>query len=111
MSFLCGIAHLATYIDDMCVYSNAFEKHINIMSHVFSRTQTNGLTVKPSYSVIAFSEVKFVGSFKVMSRLTKTWLHFNFEQPKTKKQIQALLGIISYYEKYIPRFAEKVAVF
>lgn len=34
-ALLCGIKNVATYIFDMCTYSNAFREHVLTMSQLF----------------------------------------------------------------------------
>lgn len=60
-ALLCGIKNVATYIFDMCTYSNAFREHVLTMSQLFEWIQENELTIKPSKIDISFPEESFLG--------------------------------------------------
>ncbi|BFZ12592.1 hypothetical protein BsWGS_15631 [Bradybaena similaris] len=113
-SLLKDIPNIATYIDDMCVYTATVREHLNILSTVFSRIQSNGLTIKPTKCVIGFNEVHFLG-YKISQGIQATdetivQKIMNISPPKTRKHVQALLGLINYYAKFIPCFSDKTAV-
>ncbi|BFZ03151.1 hypothetical protein BsWGS_06190 [Bradybaena similaris] len=113
-SLLKGISNVVSYIDDVCMFNNNFEQHVILLEKVFQRERENGLTVKPVKIEIAFPEVSFLGhSIKqgiittdesIVSKILK------IEPPRTKKHVQSLLGLINYYAKFIPHFANKTAV-
>lgn len=81
---------------------------------MFERIQDNGLTIKPNKIETVFPEVTFLGHTmkhgniatyeSIVSKIVK------IEPPRTRKHVQALLGLVNYYAKYIPCFAENTAV-
>lgn len=60
-ALLKGIPNIVTYIDDICVYTDSFDNHVNVITKVFQRINDNGLTVKPSKIEIGYSEISFLG--------------------------------------------------
>ncbi|BFY99110.1 hypothetical protein BsWGS_02150 [Bradybaena similaris] len=109
-----GISNVVSYIDDVCMYTDNFEDHIVLMEKVFNRIRENGLTVKPVKVEIAFAEISFLGHAirkgiiatddSIVTKILK------IESPKTKKHVQSLLGLLNYYAKFIPCFADKTSM-
>lgn len=113
-SLLKGIKNIATYIDDMCVYTPTFKDHIDVLQKVFMRIKDNGLTVKPTKYVIGLEEVSFLGHKISHGCLTTdetiVTKIMDTTPPKTRKHVQALSGLVNYYAKFLPCFADKTAV-
>ncbi|BFZ09104.1 hypothetical protein BsWGS_12143 [Bradybaena similaris] len=113
-ALLRGVPNVLTYIDDMCIFTETFDEHLVIMTKVFDRLRDNGLTIKPVKVEIAFKEISFLGhAIKhgiIATDDTIVSKILNIQPPKTRKHVQALLGLINYYAKFVPCFAEKTAI-
>jgi hypothetical protein len=49
------------YLDDVVVYSESFEEHLQHLEIVLDRLKSAGLTVKPEKVVFATQEISFLG--------------------------------------------------
>lgn len=101
------------YIDDILVCSRTWKEHLTLLRDVFDRMRKANLTAKPSKCLIGFSELEFlghnVGQGKLAPEQGKIDKMLSIVTPKTKKEVRALLGLVSYYRKFIPNFAALTA--
>lgn len=49
------------YLDDVIVFSNSFEQHLDHLRQVFERLQTVGLKLQPKKCTFSQKEVKYLG--------------------------------------------------
>ena len=42
------------FVDDICVFTNSWNEHLQLLEEVLKRLQRSGLTVKPSKCMICF---------------------------------------------------------
>lgn len=103
------------YVDDIVIFSNDFEDHINHLDIVFKRIGSAGLTIKPSKCVIGEEEITLLGHIIGKGMLKpvqdKLVTISNFPILTRKKDIRSFLGLINYYGKFCARLAEKCAPF
>lgn len=101
---------LLVYLDDVIIFSKDFESHCERLELVFNRLRQHGLKLKPSKCFLLRSEVKFLGhqisaeGIKVDNEKVKaldTW-----PVPKSVREVRQVLGFMSYYRKFVPRFAQ-----
>ena len=108
-----GMNQVITYFDDICIFSNNWEEHINELREVFLRLKESGFTVKPSKLELGYSSIKFLGHIVGEGILKPDPDNIDkilkLQQPKTKKQVRSLIGLASYYSKFIPGFATLTA--
>ena len=68
------------------------------------------LAIKPSKCMIGFQEIDFVGHLVGNGKLEmdkeKIVKIRNAPQPKTKKQVRSFLGLIGFYHRFIPGYAQ-----
>ena len=100
------------FIDDICIFTNTWAEHIELLRKVFGRLRDAGLTVKPSKCSIGYSTVEFVGHRvqfdSLHPRTEKIEEILELQRPKSKKEIKSFLAMTGYYAKFIPRFADMV---
>jgi transposase InsO family protein len=101
---------LQTFVDDIIAFSKSFESHIEHLTILHDLLRKNNLTVKLSKCHFAQKEVKFLGhviSDKGISpnpekiEAVKKW-----EKPLNVDVVRSFLGLMSWYRKFIPKFAE-----
>ena len=99
------------YLDDIVIWSNDWEAHVNHVEQVLIRIQEAGLTIKKSKCEFGSAQVEFlghiVGNNQIKPRLAKVEAIMNFESPVDCKGIKRFLGLIGYYRQYIPDCARK----
>ena len=97
------------YIDDVIIYSNTWEKHLQIMHKFFQRLSESNLTVNLSKSEFGCGHVTYlghiVGQGKVKPIDAKVEAISAFPQPSSKKQVMRFLGMAGYYRKFCPNFS------
>lgn len=108
-----GLDSADAYIDNVVVASRTWQEHITDLREVFERIQKSGLRVKRSKCVFAGAEVRFLGHYlgrgRIQPRETKVEAIRNFPRPVTKRDLRAFLGLVGYYRRFVPGFAEKSA--
>lgn len=101
---------LLVYLDDVIIFSRDFETHCERLELVFDRLRQHGLKLKPSKCFLLRPEVKFLGhlisaeGIKVDDEKVKaldTW-----PVPRNVKEVRQVLGFMSYYRRFVPRFAQ-----
>lgn len=97
------------YLDDVIVFSDTWEEHLQHLSEVFSRIRKAGLTLNKKKCEFACAELDYlghhVGRGKVEPRRQKVEALVSFPRPTSRKQVQSFLGLGGYYRRYIPHFA------
>lgn len=98
------------YLDDIIIYSGTFEDHLRDLGEVFSRVRAAGLKLKPSKCQFLKSEVKYLGHIVSAAGVrpdpAKVECVKEFPAPKNKTEVRQFLGLLSYYRRHIPSFAE-----
>lgn len=92
---------ILAYMDDIVIFSKTFKEHVQSLERVFERMQESNIVLKLSKCIFASQKVDFLGfklsisGIRPQSRLTDAIL--NFEQPKTKKELEGFLGLVGFY--------------
>jgi len=101
---------VVVYIDNILVYSNSMEEHVEHLRKVFQRLRENKLYAKFEKCEFGVSEVDFLGhritqeGLKIDDRKVKAIL--DWELPKSVPALRSFLGLASYYCKFIKNFAK-----
>lgn len=105
-----GISNVVVYIDDILIAADTEEEHDKILQQVMERARK--LNIKFNIDKIQYKvrEVKYLG--KIIShegircdpdRITAI---MKINPPKTKRDLQKLLGMINYIRDYVPNLSE-----
>lgn len=98
------------YMDDLVVFSSTWEDHLQHLSTLLTRLGQLGLTVKPSKCSWATATCNFlghvVGRGKVSLMDCKVAAIRDYVRPDTKTAVRSFLGIVGYYRKFVPDFAQ-----
>ncbi|XP_065435190.1 uncharacterized protein LOC135977995 [Chrysemys picta bellii] len=104
---------LLIYLDDVIVFSKDFESHMEKLDLVFTRLKEHGLKLKPSKCCLLREKVKFLGHVISKDGIQvdeeKTRALENWPVPKNAKQVRQALGFMSYYRRFVPKFAHIAA--
>ncbi|GBM76854.1 Retrovirus-related Pol polyprotein from transposon 297 [Araneus ventricosus] len=109
-----GCEHFAVpYLDDVAIYSNSWEEHLNHLNGILTKIKNAGLTIKPIKCKFAQDRVKYLGhivghDIRTLNEV-KVKAVLEFPVPTTKSQVRAFLGLEGYYNHYIPIFLSVVA--
>ena len=106
-------AYTASFIDDICVFSNSFEEHITHLENVFMALRKAHLTAQPTKVQLAMTELKFlghiVGGGKRAVDSDKINVLENIKTPRSKKEVRSFLGFVGFYRTFIKSFSEIAA--
>ena len=98
---------------DILVHSASWSDHLHHVRNVLDRLKSYGLTARPSKILAGFQSLEFlghvVGSGVLRPDESKTDKILQVSTPTTKKQVRSLLGLLSFYRRYIPGFASVAA--
>ena len=97
------------YVDDILVFSDSFESHLDHLGQVFSCLTKANLTLKPSKCNFAVKEVKYLGHIITKDGVKvdpdKTSAVSTFPVPKTQQEVRSFLGMCNYYRKFVKSYS------
>ena len=97
------------YLDDILVIGQSPDEHLSNLREVFTRLQSDGLRLKPSKCRLLKEEVEYLGhvvsQHGVKAYPKKVIAVTKFPPPKDLRALQAFLGLMSYYRRFIPCFS------
>ena len=106
---LADLEDVDNYVDDVLGHTKSWEEHIFMLKELFERIKRAGLTIKPSKCLFGFRTVKFLGHNVGQGKLTPqdntVQRILSFPHPTTKKQLRSFLGLIGWYQKFIPNYS------
>ena len=101
------------YIDDIIVFSENIEEHMERVKHVADRLAEYNLRLKMKKCVIMVETIEFLGheiSFNsIRQSAKKVEAIAEAEPPKTVKQLRSFLGMAGYYRRFIKDFGSIAA--
>ena len=106
---LAGMNNVASYIDDLIVYTDDWESHVAVVDQLLERLHAANLTARPTKCLIGTTTLDFLGH-----QIGHNWVTVNEEnlekiriapRPTTKKEVRSFFGLANYYREYIPSFA------
>lgn len=101
---------LLVYLDDILVFSETFEQHLERLETVLKRLAETGLKVKLQKCAFLQQSVKFLGhqvsAEGVGTDPSKVSAVKNWKVPTTVKELQSFLGFCGYYRRLIRGFSQ-----
>ena len=101
---ICGM-----YVDDVIIFSNTLDEHVEHCNIVFERLLNANLTVKLIKCVFACNELEYVGHIVGFGQISPKQLKvksiLDAPRPQSKKQLQSLLGLVGFYQRYLPQYS------
>jgi len=98
------------YLDDILIYSNSYEEHLQHIRRVLEVLREKKLYAKGSKCEFARNSVTFlgftVGEGKVDKEDSKVEEVKNWPIPKTVRDVRAFLGLAGFYRRFVHKFAE-----
>ncbi|KAI3369517.1 hypothetical protein L3Q82_007728 [Scortum barcoo] len=99
------------YLDDTLVYSQSFEDHVNHVRKVLQLLRKYGIKLKPSKCDLFKHEIRYLGRVvsaegsKVDPADTIAVTALKNRRPSNVGELQAIMGLLSYYRQYIQDFS------
>ena len=98
------------YLDDILVYSTTWDEHIEHIRKVLQKLRDHKLFAKLSKCTFGVKEVEYLGFVlkggKLAMKETKTKAITAWEVPRSKRELQAFLGLGNYYRRFIRGFSK-----
>lgn len=98
-----------SYVDDIAVWSNDAEEHLERLTLVFERLRVAGIKLKPQKCTFMAKTLKFLGHVVsnqgIAKDADKVRVVREWPAPKTVKQLQSFLGFVNYYNKFLSDFS------
>lgn len=105
-----GIPNTKIYIDNIYCTGKTREEHIQILNEIFSRLEKAGLKVNLNKCDFFKKEIEILGFLIDETGLKPTISKIKAVQeapiPKNQKELKAFLGLVNYYERFLPDRAE-----
>ena len=100
------------YLDDIIIFSDTFENHLDRLDAVFQRLHQYNLKLKASKCEFFRSEVTYLGHVVseagIKTEPEKISVLKNWPVPKCIKDVRKFLGFAGYYRRFVKGFARIV---
>ena len=100
------------YLDDILIFMKDIMEHHIIVKEVLKILRENKLYLKPAKCKMEKEEIKYLemimGHGKVWMDLMKVDTVRNWQEPRTKKELQMFLGYANFYRHFIKGFSSVV---
>ena len=98
------------YLDDIIIFSDNEEQHLEHLEIIFQKLIKAGLKLKESKCNFFKSHIQYLGhtlSAEGISPLPEKCQAINdMPPPRNVKECQIFMGLIGYYRKFVPRFSD-----
>ena len=109
-SILKDFSFAIAYLDDTIIFSKTPQEHLSHIRKVFEKLRSAKLSMKMSKSDFFSKEIQYLGHILsvtgIQPLLSKTHAIQHMQPPTMPKQVQAFLGLVGYYRKFIKGFTK-----
>src|SRR5882757_8770652 len=96
---------VVVYLDDILIYSETLEKHIDLVKKVLGKLEQHDLAVSIKKSVFHVEMVEFLGYIVSVEGVTMSERNIesimNWKAPKSVKEVQIFIGFANFYRRFI----------
>lgn len=100
------------FLDDILIFSENFEDHLERLERVFSKLKEHGLKLKASKCEFFKTSVRYLGHIVSQSGVKtdpdKLLALTSWPEPKNIKELRSFLGFTGYYRRFIKDYARIV---
>lgn len=101
------------YIDDIIIVSDTFEQHLKLLKEVARRLNKAGFTISREKSKFCAKKLHYLGfildEFGLSMDPDKITPILNIPPPKTLKELRRIVGMCSWYRRFIRNFSDITA--
>ena len=98
------------YLDDIIIFSKTEKEHLEHLEIIFNRLHEAGLKLKLQKCSFFNKHIQYLGHLisdeGIQPLPEKLESIAKMPVPKNAKQVKQFLGLVGYYRKFIPRFAD-----
>ena len=98
------------YLDDIISYSRSEKEHLEHLEEIFIRLKAAGLKLKLEKCCFFKKHIQYLGHLisaeGIQPLPEKLESIAKMPAPKNPKEVKQFLGLVGYYRKFIPRFAD-----
>jgi len=98
------------YIDDILIYTQTEEEHVELVRWVLKKLSENGLCINIDKCIFHVPEVEFVGfqigTQGVQMSQKKVEDILNWPAPRSMKEVQKFIGFANFYHRFIQGFSK-----
>ena len=106
---LSDLPGVSCYLDDVLIYGATKQEHDSRVTAVLNRLQTKGLKVQPHKCCFGVKEIFYLGYIisdaGIKADPAKVQAVADAPRPTSVKQLQAFLGSIGFYRRFLPKFS------
>lgn len=104
-----GLQCVFIYLDDILIASSSPNEHLRDLTAVFDRLEQHGLVIHPGKCIFGVEEITFLGHVVnaegIRPMPTRVTAIQEFPRPTVIKELQAFLGVINFYHRFVPAAA------
>ena len=97
------------YLDDIIIYSETFEEHIQLLDKIFNKLKEYGIKLKQKKCSFAQTEVQYLGHIvshnQVRPSLEKIAAINDFPVPNSVRSVKSFLGLAGYFRRFVKDFS------
>ena len=98
------------YLDDIIIYSRSEKEHLEHLEEIFTRLKAAGLKLKLEKCCFFRKHIQYLGHLisadGIQPLPQKLKSIAKMPAPRNPKEVKQFLGLVGYYRKFIPRFAD-----
>ena len=98
------------YLDDIIIYSRSEKEHLEHLEEIFTRLKTAGLKLKLEKCCFFKKHIQYLGHLisadGIQPLPEKLESIAKMPAPRNPKEVKQFLGLVGYYRKFVPRFAD-----
>ena len=97
------------YLDDFIIFSSTSEEHLERLRLVFERFRSHNLRINLDKCDFFRMKIQFLGHIVSKDGLeidpSKIEAVPKFPVPRSQTEVKSFLGLASYYQRFVPKFA------
>ena len=105
-----GCTFAMGYLDDIIIYSRSEQEHLEHLEEIFIRLKAAGLKLKLEKCCFFKKHIQYLGHLisadGIQPLPEKLESIAKMPTPKKPKEVKQFLGLVGYYRKFVPRFAD-----
>ena len=98
------------YLDDIIIYSKSEKEHLEHLEEIFIRLKAAGLKLKLEKCCFFKKHIQYLGHLisadGIQPLPEKLESIAKIPAPKNLREVKQFLGLVGYYRKFVPRFAD-----